>query len=140
VTEGPAVYLDTSAVVKLVVEEPGSTALLDHLGTRPLRVTSRITEVEVRRAIARVGAVVDAEYDRLARVLATLTMMELDAPLAAAAGRLTPPILGTLDAVHLASALGIASDLEAFVTYDRRLAEAATAAGLPVASPGDSPT
>ena len=90
VTERAAVYLDASAIVKLIVEEPGSAELLAHLGTRPLRVTSRIAEVEVRRAVARMDAVVDVVHDRVARVLATLTMMELGAALASQPGAFRP--------------------------------------------------
>jgi len=90
--------------------------------------------VELRRAAARLGETID--HRRLARVLAGLTMVELDASLAIAAGLLSPPTFRTLDAIHLATALVLISDLEAMVTYDRRLAEAATLAGIAVASPG----
>ena len=133
-----AVYLDASALVKLIVEESGSAELVDLLSTRPLRITSRVSEVEVGRAVARLGAIVDVDQDRPGLVLATLVMVELDASVAVAAGRLLPPTLRSLDAIHLASAILLSSDLEAFVTYDRRLADAAAAAGLSVAFPGES--
>ncbi len=51
------------------------------------------------------------------------------------AGTVEPPSRRTLDAIHLASAAVLADDLDALVTYDRRLAEAANALGLPTASP-----
>jgi predicted nucleic acid-binding protein len=50
--------------------------------------------------------------------------------------QLSEPILRSLDALHLASALSIATDLTAFIAYDRRLAAAAAAAGLPTVQPG----
>jgi predicted nucleic acid-binding protein len=134
VSERSAVYLDASAIVKLLADEPGSAELVAYLETRPLRVVSRIAEVEVRRAVARLDGPFD--QDRLAGVFAALTIVELDASLAPAAGRLSPSLLRTLDAIHLATALELLSDLEAFVTYDQRLAEAATAAGMTVALPG----
>ena len=132
--ERSAVYLDTSAIVKLLVDELGSAELAGYLDARPLRIASRIAEVEVRRAVARLGEAVDP--GRVDRVLAALTMVELEASLAFAAGRLVPPALRTLDAIHLATALELIPDLEAFVTYDRRLAEAARLAGMAVVSPG----
>ncbi len=55
-TERSAIYLDASAIVKLIVDEPGSADLAEYLATRPLRVTSRIADVEVRRAVGRLGA------------------------------------------------------------------------------------
>lgn len=73
---------------------------------------------------------------RAAEVLDRLIRLELDAPLAAIAARLSPLTLRTLDAVHLASALALIGEMEAFVTYDERLATAARAVGLQVAAPG----
>ena len=131
--ERNVVYLDASAMVKLIALEPGSRELTRYLRSRPLCVTSRVADVEVRRAAARGGAV---DPDRLARVLAAVAWVELDAQLAAAAGRLVPAGLRTLDAIHLASAQAFEEQLESLVTYDLRLAEAATAAGISVASPG----
>jgi uncharacterized protein len=61
--------------------------------------------------------------------------VELSAGIADAAAKLEPPSLRTLDAVHLASALSLGDDLGAFVAYDRRLAEAAEAAGIEVLAP-----
>ena len=88
--------------------------------------------VETRRTVTRK---VDAP-DHLNTILRTLITLEFDDVLAATASRLTPAGLRTLDAVHLATALAIRSDLDAFVTYDDRLAEAARAVGLPVVRPG----
>ncbi len=133
-TAAGAVYLDSSAVVKLIVDETGSGDLAAYLAGRPVCITSRISEVEVRRAVARSGGSVDPE--RVDGVLGALITRELDASLASAAGRLAPPALRSLDAIHLATALDLVLDLEAFVTYDARLAEAAAAAGMATVSPG----
>lgn len=133
-SDGRPVYLDASAIVKLLVDETGSSDLVRYLAGRGVPITSRISDVEVRRAVSRTGIPVDA--GRADGVIAALTVRELDASLAAAAGRLAPPALRTLDAIHLATALELVLELEAFVTYDQRLAQAAAAAGLPTVSPG----
>lgn len=125
------VYLDASAIVKLVVPEPGSVELERRIGGSRL-VTSAISRVEVTRAVRRRSASsTRAPADVLVRV-ASLAMDEAVLSLAAA---LSPPALRTLDAIHLASALQMGGDLEAFVTYDRQLGEAAVAAGLSVETP-----
>lgn len=129
-----AVYLDASAIVRWVVREPGWRELRDFLRGRPTRVASRIVDVEVRRAVARASVTEAAE--RVERVLERIVKLELDATLAAEAGRLRPSGLRTLDAIHLASALALGPQLDAIVTYDRRLADAAAAAGIEVAAPG----
>ena len=133
-TDQSAVYLDSSALVRWVVREPGWSELADYLRDRPIRVASRIADVEVRRAVARVPGL-DAER-RLTRVLARVTKVELDAELATVAGRLAPAGLRTLDAIHLVSAMAIGGQLEALVTYDRRLADAAATLGISTIAPG----
>lgn len=123
-------YLDASAIVKLVIDEPESITLLHWYHESERTITSRIGVVEVRRAVNR------REHDpgQLRAVLARLEVFELDAEVDALAGRISPPGLRTLDAIHVATALGIPG-VDAFVTYDDRLAEAARAAGLPVVRP-----
>ena len=126
-------YLDASALVKLIVAEPESGALRRYLGERPRIISSRIAEVELRRAVARQDEI-DAG-DRVSSLIATVELLELDAEVARRAGELTPATLRTLDAIHLASALAIAPELDAVVAYDTRLAAAARAAGLAVVAP-----
>jgi predicted nucleic acid-binding protein len=128
------VYLDASAIVRWVVREPGWRDLRDYLIERPTRVASRIVDVEVRRAVAR--ASIAGADERVERVLERIAKLELDASLAAEAGRLGPTGLRTLDAIHLASALALGPQLDALVTYDTRLADAAIANGLEVVAPG----
>lgn len=72
----------------------------------------------------------------MAGLLDDLVILGLEPAIATAAATIGPATLRTLDAIHLASAATLGADLEAFVTYDRRLAEAARALGMPVASPG----
>ena len=69
-------------------------------------------------------------------MLRTLSLVTLDRELLEVAGKLTPPTLRSLDAIHLATALTLREELEAFVAYDERLLTAASDLGLPVASPG----
>lgn len=101
---------------------------------RPDRISSVLARVEVDRAVRRVPApaLLTARADA---VLARLTLLGLVPPIVEAAGRLGPPELRSLDAIHLASALSIRDDLEVFITYDRRLAAAAERAQLPIAAP-----
>jgi predicted nucleic acid-binding protein len=126
-------YLDASALVKLIVAEPKSGALRRYLGERPRIISSRIVEVELRRAVARQDEI-DAG-DRVSSLIATVELLELDGEVARRAGELTPATLRSLDAIHLASALVIAPEVDAVVAYDTRLAAAARAAGLAVVAP-----
>lgn len=123
-------YLDASAIVKLVIDEPESKALLHWYRESDRIITSRIGVVEVRRAVNRR----DHDPRQMLAVLALLEVFELDPEVDRLAGGILPPALRTLDAIHVATALSIPS-IEAFVTYDDRLAEAARAAGLPVVRP-----
>lgn len=129
----PGVYLDASALVKLVIEEAESEPLRHYLADGPALYSSRIAATEVRRA-ARRQEERDA-LDQVEALLATLRFVELDAAIADSAGAARPATLRTLDAIHLASALAIADGLRAVVAYDGRLATAAREAGLAVVAP-----
>jgi predicted nucleic acid-binding protein len=74
--------------------------------------------------------------ERVEDVLRRISAIALDLTTVAAAGSIGPPALRTLDAIHLASAAALGDDLEAVVTYDRRLADAVRALGMPDLSPG----
>jgi predicted nucleic acid-binding protein len=118
--------------VKLPLREPEREALRLELAKWDGLVSSALLRAEAVRACGRYGA----EY--VARAEASLervALIPIDEPLLEAAGRLDPPELRTLDAVHLATALGLASDLGVLVTYDTRLADAAHAHGLRSVSP-----
>ena len=85
------------------------------------------------RAIGRIAEPGDAA--QVGIVLSGLQFIELGADTTELAGSLAPARLRSLDAIHLASALAVAPELDAFVTYDARLADAARAAGLEVVVP-----
>ncbi len=127
------VYLDSSALVKLVVAEPETPALLDFLAAWPHRVSSALARVEVPRAVRRTGAG-PSVLRRAARVLARVALVRIDDPVIAAAARMAPRELRTLDAIHLATARSL-DRLAGIVTYDRRLRLAASRARLKVWSP-----
>lgn len=124
-------YLDSSALVKLVRHEPETQALLVALEQWPEQATSVVGDVEVRRVAWREGVI-----ERVEAVLGELSLMKLDHPIRQLAGRVGSSSLRSLDAIHLASALSLGNDLGAFCCYDRRLAADAEAAGLTVLSPG----
>lgn len=127
------VYLDSSALVKLVVTEPETAALRRYLRAHPERVSSALARVEVCRALRRAGAT-EATLRRADQVLGRIALVAMDDPLLRAAAALSPSGLRSLDAVHLATALSL-DGLDAVVTYDRRLDAAAAQTGLVVASP-----
>lgn len=126
------VYLDASAAVKLVVTEPESAPLELFLAGQVTRVSNRVLAVELIRAVGRHSP---ASLDQARSLLAVMEFVELAEEVAGAAGGLEPAALRSLDAIHLASALALAEELDAFVTYDARQADAARALGLSVESP-----
>lgn len=128
-----ATYLDSSALVKLAVQEPESLALRRFLARRRLVISSALARTEVARALLPSGA--DA-VRRGQDVLASVELMRINDRVLSEAGAMPPSDLRSLDAIHLASAELLGSDLGGFVTYDMRLAFAATARGLRVVQPG----
>ena len=128
-------YLDASALVKLATPEAETNALRAALDTYDARVTSRLAIVEVARALLRRGVASAALVDAVAEAFTGLAIMELDAATAESAARIGPATLRSLDAIHLASALAMGTELKDMVTYDARLADAARAAGLEVVAP-----
>lgn len=129
------IYLDSSAIVKLVAREPESDALRAYVAAHHARATSIVGVVEVTRVAQRR---IPSAADEIATALDGIAVLPLDVEIAMRAGRLDPPGLRTLDAIHLASAIELSPDLDALVTYDVRLADAASVLGLPVAAPGSS--
>jgi len=126
------VYLDASALVKLVAPEEETGALATYLAEHRSQTTSVIGLVEVRRAAARRTGVTP---ERVEDVLGRISAIGLDLSIVAAAGSNGPATLRTLDAIHLASAAALGDDLEAVVTYDSRMADAARACGMRHVSP-----
>lgn len=124
-------YVDASALVKLVVLEPGSSQMRRWYVEAERIATSRVGIIETRRAAARHPH----DEDDLQALLRSIGVIELDLMVADRAAMLRPPGLRTLDAIHLATASQLGLEIDAFVTYDDRLAEAARALGLPVVRP-----
>jgi uncharacterized protein len=126
-------YMDTSALLKLVIAEAESDALRQWLAERDRRAVScDLTRAELIRAVRRV------DPDRVLRareVLDSVTLLAMNTAIYEDAGRLDPTVLRTLDAVHLAAALDIGDELDGIVTYDERLADAARANGIAVVAP-----
>lgn len=127
------IYVDSSALVKLVLPEAESSSMIAFTAKFDTLVTSTIGAIEFRRAVKRHYA---QQLWAVERVLAEMTILELSHEVRRTAELLEPTILRTLDAIHLASALVIREELEAFVAYDERLLEAARLAGIPTVSPG----
>jgi predicted nucleic acid-binding protein len=128
-----AYYLDTSAAVKLVVQERGSKALRTWLAqaTAPI-VSSDLLRTELLRATRRNAP---DQVRQARRVLDSVILVALSSDVFDRAGTLDPDLLRSLDALHLAAALDLGDDLDGIVTYDDRLAEAAAALGIAVVAP-----
>lgn len=128
------IYMDTSALVKLLFEEPESLALTDWLTTRisAPKVSSDLSTVELLRACRRTD---DGALDDARRLLGGIDLLPIDHSLAEQAATVSPHELRSLDAIHLASAISLRAELTDFVAYDSRLCSAAKTAGLPVVSP-----
>ena len=128
------IYLDSAAVVKLVHAESESQALRDWLDERADTgwTSSTLVEVESFRALARHAPEAVA---RLHPVLDLIDLVDLDPSIRILAQTLRPVTVRSLDAILLGTALRIRSRLTSFVTYDKRLADAAMGAGLTVDMP-----
>ena len=126
------VYLDSSALVKLVVAEPESPALHRYLRRHPVRVSCALARVEVVRAVRPHGA---QAMTKARQLLRRLDLIQLDDELLDAAATLDGVVLRSLDAIHLAAARTLGDELTAVVTYDDRMTTAAGLAGLVVDAP-----
>lgn len=131
------IYLDSSAMLKLLFEESESVALASWIAERAATpmVSSELAKVEVVRATRRL----DAAVVPAARALVSqLDLIPLSSGMIEEATDVGEPLLRTLDAIHLASALSIRDELTAFVAYDHRLFTAAQDAGIEPISPSPS--
>jgi predicted nucleic acid-binding protein len=131
------IYLDSSAVVKMIRPEAESRELVEWLnGRNEAAVTSVLAEVEVPRALRRSGPV---HLAAMPGVLARISRIEMDASVRATAGAYVTEDLRSLDAIHAATAevlVAAGKSVSAFVTYDGRQAAAVAATGIPVVAPG----
>ncbi len=126
-------YFDTSALVKLVIQEAESGPLRDWTSQADrVPVSCDLARSELLRAVRRADA---TKVVRAREVLDSIIITRVTTGIFEEAGRLDPVVLRTLDAVHLAAALDLGDDLVGLVTYDTRLAEAAQQIGIAVIAP-----
>lgn len=127
-----ATYVDSSALVKLVVEEPESAALRRQLRRRAPLVASALVRTEVVRAVLPQG---DGAVARAQVVLSLLDLIRVNDQILRAAGTLLPPEIRSLDAIHLATVVLLRRDVGTLVTYDERMAAAARVLKLRTSAP-----
>jgi uncharacterized protein len=126
------VYIDTTALGRILLGEPDAAAVVRDLSQFDQHVSSHLLRTELCRLALRHGLLGAAS-----QLLATVALVPLDDVTLAHAETLRPASLATLDAMHLAAALRLASEglVHAIMTHDHRLAEAAQHHGLAVVSP-----
>lgn len=128
-------YLDTSALVKLIVREPETHALRSWLAAEDREpVSCDLTRTELMRAVRRAAPELASNAKR---ALDKVTITQVTTGVFEQAGRLEPVTLRSLDAIHLAAALDLGDDLHGVVTYDRVMADAARSCGMEVIAPAD---
>jgi uncharacterized protein len=118
-------YLDSSALVKLVVQEPQSAALRRYLKNRLVWASSALSRVEIVRAVRLRDR---PAIEQARKLLESVSLIDLDDSLLVAAADLDVDPLRSLDAIHLAAARTLSEQLEAVVTYDTH---------MPTVSPDD---
>lgn len=125
------VYVDTSALGALLIDQPESDALLAWLDEEPgMLVSCDLLETELRRLAVREGL----DQADVTRLLDGVALAALDRAVSRGAGLLPMPYLRTLDALHLEAAMRL--DASSVLTYNHRLAQAARVIGLDVVAPG----
>lgn len=127
-----ATYLDSSALVKLAVEEPESAALRRYLRRRRPVVSSALARTEVLRSLLLEG---DEALARGRSVLDRVELIRVNDRILNAAAMLLPVEVRSLDAIHLATARQLEADLGRVVTYDERMLNAARQLGIRTAAP-----
>lgn len=132
---GALLYLDSSALVKLVLHEPETGPLRELLAEWPERISSALARVEVLRAVRRARAGEEA-YRRAENTVSRTGLVRLNGAVLGVAAGLETSELRTLDAIHLATALSVGEELGGMVCYDARLSEAAVSSGITVLAPG----
>jgi predicted nucleic acid-binding protein len=126
------VYVDTSALARMLLDEPDSAAIERSLSGYEQRVASRLLQVELRRVGLRTNLL-----DGVGELLAEVALIPFDEEIVTAAETVPPATVGTLDAIHLATAVHLAKagEIDALMTFDKRLAHGAREHGITVLSP-----
>ena len=132
------IYMDTSALTKLLIAEPETPELRNWLTSQidqgDSAATSALGRVELMRTVARYGDI--SQADRARYLLDGLDILPLTEPMMSLAESIGPATLRSLDAINLAAAAYFDQELTAFVTYDHRLLNGCRDIGLTTASPG----
>ena len=128
-----ALYLDTSVLGRVLLDEPETAAIRRELGRFQRHISSRLIRVELRR----LGLLKDM-LEHVDELLSGKVLIPLDETILAAAETIAPSVVRTLDAIHLATAVRLvgAGQLDALMTYDEQLADGAREHGITVLSPG----
>jgi predicted nucleic acid-binding protein len=127
-----AIYIDSSAIVKLAVAEPESASLRRYLRRRGPLVVSALARTEVGRALLPLGPVA---VRRGIDVLARLDLIRVSDRILAESATLMPVNLRSLDAIHIATMRQLGPSIIRVLTYDVRMANAVGALGLTVVAP-----
>jgi predicted nucleic acid-binding protein len=127
------VYLDTSALGRVVLDEPDGGAIGAALVAFDAVVSSRLLRIELHR----LGLRADITREEIEAWLAGVAVVPMDEAILAAAEAISPTSVATLDAIHLATALQLAAErhVASIMTFDVRLAEGAREHGLDVITP-----
>lgn len=127
-----SVYVDTSALGRVLLEEPDKPVIKDALDAFERVTASHLLRIELRRVGLRRELL-----DRADTLLADISLIPMDDETLSAAETLTPSEVGTLDAIHLATAIKLLEEdkLDALMTYDKQLATGARECGITVLSP-----
>lgn len=125
-------YVDTSALGRVLLGEPDAPAVVRDLGEFDRHIASRLVRVELRRLALRVGLL-----DHADQLLSGVSLLPLDEAVLDAAETVQPSSVATLDAIHLVTALRLADEglIDTVLTYDARLADGAREHGLSVIAP-----
>ncbi|HZQ66196.1 MAG TPA: PIN domain-containing protein [Gaiellaceae bacterium] len=126
------VYVDTSALGRILLGEPDASAVLETLETFDRHVASRLARVELQRLALRFAVLDQAE-----QLLRAVALIPVEEALLEAAETVRPESVATLDAIHLVTAIRLADAgaIEAVLTYDLRLADGARHHGLTALAP-----
>lgn len=128
------VYLDTSVLGRVLLDEPDTPAIRRELGRFERHISSGLLSLELHRLGLRENLL-----PHVADLLSGNVLIPLDEEILTAAETIAPPVVATLDAIHLATAVSLsnAGKLDALMTYDKRLAIGAREHGIEVLAPSD---
>lgn len=127
-----ALYLDTSVLGRVLLDEPDTAAIRRELGRFDRHISSRLLRVELHRL-----GLLKGMLQYVDELLSGQVLIPLDEEILTAAESIAPSAVRTLDAIHLATAVRLAGagQLDTLMTYDKQLAAGAREHGLTVLSP-----